>query len=66
MEAYFVELVRTNGMPTVVYGLGILWLSGKIGLLDKSVRERCSLLHREVDRRVKRVEDAWDGSERRR
>ncbi len=60
MENFFIDLVKNGAPSAVVLGIGILWLNGKISDLDKSIRERCGLIHKEIDRRIQHLEDKMD------
>jgi hypothetical protein len=59
------EVINNGGPSAIILGIGILWQNGKLAALEKLILARCSLLHKETDRRLDHLE-TWDGEERRR
>jgi hypothetical protein len=71
MELWFFEMVMKGGPAAFVLGIGLLWLNPKINTLQKSVdelksgkrwTETCEETHKEVDRRIGRLEGFANGS----
>lgn len=73
METFFVDMLQKGGPAAFVSIFGFLWLRSDlkgqienvtkdIQSLEKVLRERCGIIHKEVDRRLEGFDKKWDGT----